>query len=199
MPIETSSLCWHSFAVGYQIIVVITNILMKLLLPTSESEFWWPVFNFRVREVGDHLRCHSSKLNDTIILTGFILCIVSEYSLITPANAQLKNQNISPLPDLPKGCLPRNFTHTAFIFRSQDGGGRFFPNRHPATILLVVVMPEYTISMLWEWGFPRPCCWNFEFSGMWRRIDGSIFPKVSKDSSALNVTVKQSWPWRSKY
>ena len=41
------------------------------------------------------------------------------------------------------------------------------------------------ISMLWEWGFPRPCCWKFVFSRMRRHVDGSVFPKVSKNPGAL--------------
>jgi len=71
--------------------------------------------------------------------------------------------------------------HTASIFRrSQDGNGTCFPNRQPATRIFIVVMPEDTIS-----GFPRPCCWKFEFPWVWRRVVGSVFPNVSKNPRVL--------------
>ena len=97
--------------------MVVTNIIVKLLFPASEFKHWWAVYIFRVRAVGDHLRCQRSKLNNTIILTLFFVCFLSEYPFVTSANVHSTNTNIESLPDSPKSCLARNFTYVEFYVR----------------------------------------------------------------------------------
>ena len=114
VQIETSSSCSENLAVGYQIVVV-TNILMKLLLPYSNSEHQWPVFSFSVGKGGGHLRCHSWKLKkkiyfDTVFCVHLVWIVIHNTSKCTFNKYKYTLQ----LPEVPKCYLQLNLTHVEY-------------------------------------------------------------------------------------